>query len=306
MTIIKILQANVNRSLGAQDLARALGGKLDCNFMCPQEPNKKSVLGESAQLYASVRPDGNAVIFQNKQSVIPILAYTAKNCFIFIQCPSLCLYSVYMSPNCNRDYFEAQVNELFTHVRMTTAANRLPIVICGDLNAKNQLWGGTVTDHRRDFLLSAASAVGMTPLNDGVHPTLVRSNGQSFIDVTLVSQELVGASWSVLHDAESRSDHRPILIRIETKDKRPSIIKFIKRADTKTFVKNLNRVASEYWGGDVGQSIHRIEESHRKSRKPVRVEPSAALPYWYEDDVETQIKLTQREVNGNGREHLRE
>lgn len=84
-----------------------------------------------------------------------------------------------------------------------------------------------------------------------------------------MSQDLVGASWSVLHNAESLSDHRPILIRIETKDKRPSIIKFIKKADTKTFVKNLDRVASEYWGGDVGKSIHRIEESHRKSRKPV-------------------------------------
>lgn len=98
MTIIKILQGNVNRSLEAEDLARALGGKLGCNFMCLQEPNKKSVLGESAQLYASARPERNAVIFQNKQSVIPILAYTAKKLFYFIQCLSLCLYSVYISP----------------------------------------------------------------------------------------------------------------------------------------------------------------------------------------------------------------
>lgn len=313
MTKIKILQANVNRSLGAQDIARALGGKLDCSFICLQEPNRKSVLRGSAHLYASTKPESNAVIFKNKTSVIPILSFMAENSFIYIQCSSLCLYSVYISPNCNRDQYETQVIELFAHIRMTMAANKLPTIVCGDFNAKNQLWGGTVTDHRGDLLLKAASAVGMSPLNDGVHPTLIRHNGQSFIDVTLVSQELVGASWEVLCDEESLSDHRPILIEIQTKDKGQSIIKSIKKANSKDFVKNLEKVADEYWGGNLEQTIGRIEEAHRRSKKPFRADPSAALPYWWGDDVEAQIVLTrttrrrlQRARNEGDRERLRE
>lgn len=195
MTKLKILQVNVNRSLGAQDIARALGNKLSCSFVCLQEPNKKSVSSRSANLYVSDGPDKNAVIFKNKNAVIPILTYNSHNSFIFIQCSSICLYSVYISPNCVRDTYVAQVNEIFAHTRMTMAATKLPVVVCGDFNAKNKLWGGEVTDWKGEYLLTAATAVGMVTLNDGVHPTLVRANGQSFIDLTLVSQELTGSSW---------------------------------------------------------------------------------------------------------------
>jgi len=77
-----------------------------------------------------------------------------------------------------------------------------------------------VTDYRGETLLNAAAALGLTALNDGVHPTLVRTNGHSFIDLTFVSQELVGADWRVLHDEESLSDHLFVLSEIEYRSSR--------------------------------------------------------------------------------------
>lgn len=255
MTKLKILQANTNRSVAAQDLAKALGEKMSYSFLCMQEPNRRSVSSGAANLYVSSVPDRNAAIIKNKGSTIPLLAYTARESFVFIQTRSICLYSVYISPNCTRDAFQLNIDELFAHARATTATLRLPVVICGDFNAKNSLWGGTVTDYRGEILLSAAAALGLSALNDGAHPTLVRTNGHSFVDLTLVSQELVGASWRVLHDEESLSDHLFVLTEIDAKNTEVTITPTVMKADAPTFIKNLRKVAEEFWGTDVDNDI---------------------------------------------------
>lgn len=291
MTKLKILQVNVNRSLGAQDIARALGNKLSCSFVCLQEPNKKSVSSRSANLYVSDGPDKNAVIFKNKNAVIPILTYNSHNSFIFIQCSSICLYSVYISPNCVRDTYVAQVNEIFAHTRMTMAATKLPVVVCGDFNAKNKLWGGEVTDWKGEYLLTAATALGMVTLNDGVHPTLVRANGQSFIDLTLVSQELTGSSWQVLHAEESLSDHQPILVQIEL-GRRIKLNKTTNRADPKVFIESIDIIRQEHWSSNVDRTVKKIVAAHRSSKKPIKIDSSGTLPYWWSDDVANQISQT--------------
>lgn len=148
MANLRILQANTNRSIAAQDLAKALGEKMSCSFICVQEPNKKSVSGGAANLYVSAAPARNAAIIKNKNVTTPTLAYIARESFVFIQTSSICLYSAYISPNCSRDEFQTHIDELFAHARANMAATQLPIIICGDFNAKNSLWGGTATDHR--------------------------------------------------------------------------------------------------------------------------------------------------------------
>lgn len=173
----------------------------------------------------------------------PVLAFTARKSFAFIQDSSICLYSAYISPNCDRDSYQSQIDELFAHTRLTMAATKLPVVMCGDFNAKNRLWGGPLTDTRGKILFGAASALGLSALNDGAHPTLTRVNGQSFIDLTFVSQEFAGADWRVLHGEESLSDHHFVLTEIEIRGKHQRMLKSALRADSAIFIKNLKKAA---------------------------------------------------------------
>lgn len=289
---VKILQANVNRSTGSQDLARALGEKLGCSFICLQEPNKKTASATAANLYASYGIEKNAVIYKCKRSVIPVTVINSESCFVFIQCSLFCLYSVYISPNCSLVSFKTQIEQLFAHVMRTMASAKLPVVICGDFNAKNSIWGGTVTDTRGETLQGAASALGLTALNNGNHPTLVRHNGQSFVDLTFVSQPLVRAAWSVLQDEESLSDHRFILLEFDIGRGQMAAPVTIKIADPEKFMENMKKVADGGGFGDIDRTIGEIVQAHRKSRRTFRADALASMPYWWGDDVEAQIRQT--------------
>lgn len=148
MATIRIIQANVNRNVVSQDLARAMMERKRCDCLCAQEPNRRSLTVKTTNMYPASAPDLNAVIYKSKQSVIPVFTTGKENSYIFLQCSCLCLYSVYISPNCSFESFERQIEELFVHVGRTIATTGLPVVICENFNAKNRLWGGSVTARR--------------------------------------------------------------------------------------------------------------------------------------------------------------
>lgn len=53
-----------------------------------------------------------------------------------------------------------------------------------DFYAKRISWGREVTDARGELLLEVMDSAGLSCLNDRRSPTLVRSTGESYIDVT--------------------------------------------------------------------------------------------------------------------------
>lgn len=88
----------------------------------------------------------------------------------------------------------------------------VPVIVAGDFNAKDTTWSSPTNDRRGDSLAEMALALDLTVCNSGQTPTRKKDGHQSFIDVTLVSAEVLArvTNWAVLL-AESLSDHNYIM-----------------------------------------------------------------------------------------------
>ena len=87
------------------------------------------------------------------------------------------------------------------------------VLVCGDFNAHNVIWGSEHTDSRGHVVECAAEKCNLTVLNDS-SPTFLRGyRYSSCIDVTLCLHDLLeGSEWST--DIETHgSDHFPILVK---------------------------------------------------------------------------------------------
>lgn len=90
---------------------------------------------------------------------------------------------------------------------------RTAIVIAGDLNAKNEAWGGHETDERGQKLLEWTASNGFEIINDiNSPPTFDSNRGKSWIDVTMCKNTHV-INWEVL-ECETLSDHRYVMYSI--------------------------------------------------------------------------------------------
>lgn len=71
-------------------------------------------------------------------------------------------------------------------VLQTDIAERIEkkVIVTGDFNAKHAYWGGNKTEQRKE-LLDWVYSLKLNILNDGHLPTLVRSTGSSYIDLTM-------------------------------------------------------------------------------------------------------------------------
>nr|CAI5853259.1 unnamed protein product [Callosobruchus analis] len=141
------------------------------------------------------------------------------------------------------------------------------VIVLGDLNAKAVDWGSPVTDKRGRILCEWLSAYNMVVLNDGLRPTFRRRESNSYIDVTIASQELAGniRGWEVL-ETETLSDHMFIYFEVVTKKKEKN---------------NL----AEYRIPYVSRSKFR-EELCRRITSSKRGAKIAKVPYWWTDEIE--------------------
>lgn len=90
------------------------------------------------------------------------------------------------------------------------------VLIVGDFNAKNELWGGNLTDKRGEEIFEFYSRHDLFMVNSSKSlPTFETANGRSWIDLTISSQSLYSQikGWEVL-EYNSDSDHRYIKIEL--------------------------------------------------------------------------------------------
>lgn len=84
-------------------------------------------------------------------------------------------------------------------------------ILCGNLNTKSVVWGGELTDNRGERTLDMVIHYGMEIINDRRElPTFETTNGRSWIDLTLPSDNNIISNWQVI-DEENLTDHRYIV-----------------------------------------------------------------------------------------------
>lgn len=115
------------------------------------------------------------------------------------------LVSVYISPNSTREEFLEFLDDLSDEVRRL---NGRKVIVCGDFNSKSIAWGSPRTDRRGKMVEEWAAEVDMRLVNTGLEPTCIRAQGESYIDLTWASPDMMGKirDWQVLKH-ETLSDH---------------------------------------------------------------------------------------------------
>ena len=112
------------------------------------------------------------------------------------------------SDDCLRDPIVA----LLSDIRGTFGTARA-IVVGGDINAKHESWGGSVTDVREDVVSDWMVVNRLELLNDAEsEPPVSTVNGSSWIDLSMC-RGVECLSWEVA-DEETLSDHRLLVFEL--------------------------------------------------------------------------------------------
>ncbi|XP_015609342.1 uncharacterized protein LOC107274591, partial [Cephus cinctus] len=121
-------------------------------------------------------------------------------------------YSCYFSPNVDSETYASGLDQLEASIRSASG----DIYVAGDFNAKNVMWGSTVTDSRGLLLMEMAARLGLLVLNRGSTPTWSRphTGSASVIDVIFANERLARCTlqWMV-SDRVTLSDHRYIIFK---------------------------------------------------------------------------------------------
>lgn len=120
---------------------------------------------------------------------------------------TLSLLSIYRPPNINTTLNEWK--NVFSQVQA-------PLIIGGDLNAHNYLWGSSKNDHVGIQIVNAADDLELININNGSATRLEKPGCQkSVVDITLASSDIVHKiTWNVIPDTLG-SDHYPILMNLD-------------------------------------------------------------------------------------------
>lgn len=120
----------------------------------------------------------------------------------------IAVFSVYVSPNCDKERIIGGVEKLCTVIRRRGG---LRVIICGDFNAKHTMWGGNLTNERGKILLNAVSRVDLVCPN-GDSPTYsVPERRESYINLCFVNIFALRSfkEWKLQKDV-TLSDHNAI------------------------------------------------------------------------------------------------
>ena len=153
-----------------------------------------------------------------------------------------------------------------------------------------------MTDTRGVALLEWIHSLDLNLLNDGKVPTLVRSTGKSYVDITAVSEEIMRevTEWKVL-DRESLSGHKQIkLVLAETQRSKKGAWRY-GRTDIVKFREMLKRNMEESkYPKDVDSCSKIMEKARQESTCKIPITREQELPYWWSEDIETLIKTTRQ------------
>jgi hypothetical protein len=115
------------------------------------------------------------------------------------------------------------------------------LIIGCDANSHHTYWGSTNTNNRGESLFNYIMANGLDIMNRGNKPTLVTSNRQKVIDITIATF-YVGSFIKNCHVSEevSCSDHRYIQFTVTGIDRSVEVYRNPRRTDWESFRTDLS------------------------------------------------------------------
>lgn len=123
-------------------------------------------------------------------------------------------------PILTRDRQKKILDDISNYIVYT---NNNKIIICGDFNAHSHSWGSRKETSRGKLVNEWVAALDLTIINKGNTSTCIRRQGESIVDLTIVSAEIINKiqEWNVI-EQETLSDHKYIvteLVEIKNKHK---------------------------------------------------------------------------------------
>ncbi|XP_030768411.1 uncharacterized protein LOC115891941 [Sitophilus oryzae] len=287
---MRVLQINANRSIPVHDTAAAVAASKKCDVICITEPNKKICRNGNRNYYHN--SNANAMII-NFNKNLHALEYKSGHCYVSVRYLGICIISAYLSPNITFDSFCALMLELQeATLELKQKHPRTKLLITGDFNTKHEVWGGNRTERRGREVLEWYEINNLTVLNDGIYPTLVRTSGTSYIDLSIVCDGLLQMKpiWQVLEDPDV-TEHKFIFTEIPSDNSQGKKIRYkygeinkVKLSEAfKYSIPGKSPTMSAYKMAKI------IRATYHKSTPTVRCDEDFQMPYWWNEDIQTNI-----------------
>lgn len=291
---LRILQINTNRSKTAMDLAMATAKRKKCDMIVIAEPNKNATKNKKRNVYTNEILSASIVNVSDRHTV---RRYNSGKSYVCIETDTYVIYSVYIGPNCEQEIFEACLEEIQDDLTRKNNASE-NVVLAGDFNAKNVVWGGSHTDKRGRVLSEWIHSQDMTLLNDGRIPTC---RNKTYVDLTLVGERVakLPIKWEVMED-ETLSDHSFVTIQVETSKTGAREKQRWKYGTTDNY--RLNQSFQEIIKNkkitETAKVIKIIQKVYKTETPKVKCDDNYNIPYWWTDKIQKLITETKQKRRG--------
>lgn len=203
-----LLQCNLNRSWGAYNLLTQIIKEKGIGACAVSEPQR----APDSDKWCKSNNGLAAICWEPKTLGRTAEVIGKGEDYVTADLGEFRLVSVYISPNATREEFLEFLDDLSEEVRRLDGRR---VIVCGDFNSKSIAWGSPKTDRRGEMVEEWAAETDMRLVNTGLEPTCVRVQGESYIDLTWASPDLMSKirNWQVLKQ-ETLSDHAYICVEV--------------------------------------------------------------------------------------------
>lgn len=289
----KAIQSNVNHARAAQDLLLQTLAEKNCTLGIVAEPYR---VPRNHPSWVSDETGSIAITWRWWDGAPVCTPLIKGNHFIAVKWGTIVVIGTYLPPSENITTYERRLEDIGTCIRDFI---RYPIILGGDFNAWNCIWGSRYNNQRGVTLETWASSWGLHLLNRGNEATCVRTQGSSIVDLTWATPSAAAmlADWRVLLDAETLSDHRYIIMSFGRKGK--ELLNYRQEVQPRWALKKLNEdklmaaVIAAAWVHTPSERDPVAEEEWM--RKIITKACDAAMPrtkrtprrsaYWWNEDI---------------------
>lgn len=263
MAAKKLLQINMGRGEAAANL---------CNIKIEQEQIDMILIQEPYYRYRPPRgyreyknsPEAKAIIVARDSIKAQMLTNETTNNVVVIEIENwadnrLNVINIYDEPD------EGRVDGRFKEQEDKLSIKNSPIILCGDFNAKNEVWGSNRSDPRGVYILEWLIRNDYYLHNEATDPPTFRtSRAMGWVD--LLATKGVNITDRQIEDTETLSDHVYVSFKVEAQVRQTNITKKYKYDFSKAKWDNIIMDLKTYKVGqeDLETEAERLQDKCRE------------------------------------------